>query len=298
MTSDRPSPRFDFDDDERRFLADVGWPAGQEAPFRACPSLPLLLAADEGALPPETQDHVTSHLASCAFCRSLVQDIKEAGLGEPTAEENARIRARIESQSQLPAPARPAPARTPWWTGTAAGLALAASLVLVAGLVWYGYSAQQRADALERELTPLRGAATDRQQRVAALEGQLAELRLQLAQPPEGQANVPVVDLEPAGSRRAAEAERAFGIPADARFVTLILQLDGGSADGLSVEIRDAGGAVRWSMDGLRASPLGVVTVLAPRTAVPDGRTAITIARVRDGRRVTLAEYRARFDRG
>ena len=298
MTSDRPSPRFDFDDDEQRFLADVGLPAGQEAPFQSCPSLPLLLAAGEGALPPETQESVTSHLATCAFCRSLVQDVKEAALGDATAEEHERIRARIQSQAQLlPAP-QPARVRASWWTANAAGLALAASLVLVAGLAWYAYAAQQRADALEQELTPLRGAATSGEQRMAALEGQIAELRLQLAQPREGQANVPVVDLEPAGARRAAEGERAFGIPAAARFVTLILQLDGGSADGLSVEIRDAGGAVRWSMDGLRASPLGVVTVLAPRSVVPDGSAVITLVRVRDGRRVTLAEYRARFDRG
>jgi len=298
MTSDRPSPRFDFDDDEQRFLADVGLPVGQEAPFRSCPPLPLLMAADEGALPPETLAHVTSHLATCAFCRSLVQDVKEAELGEPTAEEDGRIRARIQSRTQLLTAPLPAPARASRWTVHAANLALAASLMLVAGLAWYAHAARQRADALEQELAPLRGAATGGQQRMATLEGQLAELRLQLAQPPEGQANVPVVDLEPAGARRAAEGERAFGIPAAARFVTLILQLDGGSADGLSAEIRDAGGALRWSMEGLRASSLGVVTVLVPRSVVPDGSAVITLVRVRDGRRVTLAEYRARFDRG
>ena len=295
MTADRPSARFDFDDDERRFLADAGLRAGEESPFLACPPLPLLLAADEGALPPETQDHIASHLATCAFCRSLVQDVKEAGLGEPTADEAERIRARVQSQAQLRMAPRPQ-ARESSWMATAAGLALAASLVLVAGLAWYARSEQQRADALEQELAPLRGAATDGQQRIAALEGQLAELRLQQAQP-DGQANVPVVDLEPAGARRAAEAERAFGIPAGARFVTVILQLDGGAADGLTAEIRDASGAVRWSMEGLRASSLGVVTVLVPRTGVPDGSAAIALVRVRDGRRVTLAEYRARFDR-
>lgn len=297
MTSDRPSPRFDFDDDEQRFLADVGLSAGQAAPFRACPPLPLLLAAGEGALPPDTQEHVTSHLASCAFCRSLVQDVKEAGLGEPTAEEDERIRTRIQSQAQVLTVPQPARARTSSWTANTAGLALAASLVLVAGLAWYAHGAQQRADALEQELAPLRGAATGGQQRIATLEGQLAELRLQLAQPPEGQANVPVVDLEPAGARRAAEGARAFGIPADARFVTLILQLDGGAADGLAADIRDTSGTVRWSMEGLRASSLGVVTVLVPRTVVPDGSAVITLARIRDGRRVTLAEYRVRFDR-
>jgi hypothetical protein len=295
MTSDRPAPRFDFDDDERRFLADAGLPAGEEALFRECPSLPLLLAADEGALPPETHDRVASHLATCAFCRSLVQDVKEAGLGEPTAEEHERVRARIQSQTQQMKAPPPQTGASSWMT-TAAGLALAASLVLVAGLAWYARSVQQRAGALEQELTPLRGAATDGQQRIAALEGQLAELRLQMAQP-DGQANVPVVDLEPAGARRAAQGDRAFGIPAGARFVTLILQLDGGAADGLTADIRDASGAVRWSMEGLRASSLGVVTVLVPRTGVPDGNAVITLARVRDGRRVTLAEYRARFDR-
>ena len=292
MTVERPSPRFDFDDDERRFLADVGLPANEYAPFQTCPSLPLLLAADEGTLPPETQDDVASHLATCAFCRSLIQDVKEAGLGELTADEDERIRARIQSQSPL----LPAHASTSRWMSYGAGLGLAASMVLVAGLAWYARSSEQRADALEQQLSPLRSAATDGQQRIATLEGQLAELRLQLAEP-GAQANVPVVDLEPAGARRAADGERAFAIPADARFVTLILQLDGGAADGLTADIRDASGAVRWSLDGLRASSLGVVTVLVPRGSVPDGNATITLGRVRDGRRVTLAEYRARFDR-
>ena len=296
MTAERPSRRFDFDDDERRFLADVGLTANEEAPFQACPSLPLLLAADEGALPPETQDQVSSHLAACAFCRSLVQDVKEAGLGGPTAEEDERIRARIQSQGPLLAATTPVHARPSRWMSYGAGLGLAASMVLVAGLAWHARSSQQRADALEQQLSPLRSAATDGQQRIATLEGQLAELQLRLAQP-DAQANVPVVDLEPAGARRAAEGARAFAIPADARFVTLILQLDGGVADGLIADIRDASGAVRWSLDGLRASSLGMVTLLVPRGSLPDGNATITLVRVRDGRRVTLAEYRARFDR-
>ena len=169
--------------------------------------------------------------------------------------------------------------------------------MLVAGLAWYAYAAQQRTYGLEQKLAPLQGAVTTGEQRIAVLEGQLAELRLQLAQPPEGQANVPVVDLEPAGARRAAEGERSFGIPAAARFVALILQLDGGSADGLLVEVRNASGVLRWSMEGLRASSLGVVTVLVPRSVVPEGSAVITLVRVRDGRRLPLAEYRARFDR-
>ena len=291
-----PDPdRFDIDDDERQFLADAGLPEG--APWRACPSLTVLLAADEGVLAPEAQTGVAGHLAECAFCRSLVQDVKEAGLGEPTADEHERIRARVHAQAasvQAPAPARR------WWPVASQGFALAASLVLVIALGWYARSQQQKAGALEQTVGTLRESATQDQRRAAVLEGQVAALRLQVEQP-GGEANVPVVDLEPLGARRSAEAPRRFGVPQNARFVTLILQLDAagnaGNADGLTVEIRDASGAPRWAMDGLRASSLGVVTVLVPRAAVPDGEASITLARTRDGRRVTAGEYRARFDR-
>ena len=294
MTSN-VSPRFEFDDDDRQFMADVGLPSGGDAPFGACPPLSLLLAADESALPGDTQGAIATHLAGCAFCRSLVQDVKEAGLGGPTSEEDERVRARVRALVAPTPQVSPAKSRSFAMPG---GLALAASAVLVAGLGWYARSQQQRVTGLEQTLAPLRAVAEQHQQRVAVLERQLAALQAQVDRPVEGQPNVPVVDLEPVGTRRVAETVRTFPIPSGARFVTVILQLDaGGGADGLSAEVRDAGGELRWSTDGLRASSLGVVTVLVPRSSLPDGDVAITLVRVREGRRVTLAEYRARFDR-
>jgi len=160
-------------------------------------------------------------------------------------------------------------------TGTG-GLLLAASLVMVVGLALYARALQQRADTLEGQMAAL-------QSRVDA---------------PGGEANVPVVDLEPLGARRAGETARTFTVPNGARFVTLILQLDAaGAADGLAAEIRDAQGQLRWSVDGLRASALGVVTVLVPGTGVPAGEALISLAYRRDGRRVTAGEYRAQFVR-
>jgi hypothetical protein len=290
MTPD--SPRSDFDDDERQFLADAGLPDG--APWRECPSPALLLAADEGVLPPDAQERVGGHLASCAFCRSLVQDVKEAGLGVPADDEHERVRTRVRSLAP-PAAAVRAPR---WWS--APGLALAATVVLLVALGWYARSQQQKAGALEQTLGTLRERATQDERRASVLEGQLAELRVQVERP-GGEPNVPVVDLEPLGSRRNSETTRSFGVPQDARFVTLILQTDGagnaGNADALTVEIRDARGETRFSIGRLRPSSLGVVTVLVPRGALPDGDTVIALVRTRDGRRVTVGEYRARFDR-
>ena len=293
MISDSSSPRSDFDPDERQFLADVGLPASDEAPWRACPSLTLLLAADEAALPPDEQQVVAGHLAGCAFCRSLVQDVKEAGLGGPTAEERDRILERVRSQSSAQQRRTPAAGRF----RALPALALAASIVLVAGLSWYARSLQQRADGLEQTLAPLRGEAARQQERVAVLEGQLAAL--QAREQPDGEPNVPVVDLEPVGARRASETAQAFRVAEAARFVTMILQLDapGSSGEGLTAEMRDARGELRWSINGLRPSAPGVVTVLVPRSVVPDGEVVITLVRVQNDGRVTLAEYRARFER-
>jgi hypothetical protein len=295
MTPDPVSS--DFDDDERQFVADAGLPDGA-APWHACPSLSLLLAADEGVLTPDTQERVASHVAGCAFCRSLVQDVKEAGLGVPTDEEHERIQARVRSEAVSAevhgSAARPAQR----WAGMQ-GLALAASLVLVAGVGWYAWSLQQRAGTLEQTLGTLRDSATQDQRRVAVLEGQLAALRAQVERP-GGEPNVPVVDLEPLGARRASEATRRFSVPRNARFVTLILQVDGagnaGNVGGLTVEIRDERGEPRFSIEGLQASSMGVVTVLVPRAALPDGDAAITLVRAGDGRLVTVGEYRARFE--
>jgi len=301
MTSPRPAPRFEFDDDERRFLADLGLPAGEATPWEACPPPALLLAAEEQALAADTQARVSAHLATCEFCRSLVQDVRDAGPDEPTAAEHERILARLRAAAAAP-PAvmeRLQPARTArqWMTGPG-GLLLAASLAMVVGLALYARALQQRVDALERtEVAGFRAALAREQQRAVTLEGQMAALQARL-DTPDGEANVPVVDLEPLGASRAGDTIRTFTIPGGARFATLILQLEAaGSVDGLAVEIRDAQGQLQWSVGGLRASALGVVTVLVPSTGMPAGEAVITLVRSRDGRRVTTGEYRARFVR-
>ena len=290
------SPRFDFDADERQFLSDAGLPA--DAPWHTCPPLTIVLAADEGVLPADVQAQVAGHVAECAFCRSLVHDAKEGALGAPTDEEHDRIRARVRSQIAPPALHGPVQHGWRWWS--AQGLALAAALVAVVALGWFARMQQQKAAGLEQTLGTLRDRATQEGQRTAVLEGQLAALRLETERP-GGEPNVPVVDLEPIGSRRNSDSVRGFGVRPDARFVTLILQIDGtgnaGTVEALTLEIRDARGDARFSIEGLRASSLGVVTVLVPRSALPDGEAAITLLRLRDSRRATVAEYRARFDR-
>ncbi len=105
-----------FDADETAALDAIGWHAGGGR----CPDSALLLAAEEGVLPPELAARVSSHVSSCATCQMLVKDLAIV-LADDDADAAGRIRSRIDSGSSRRA-------RAAVWIGVA-GLAAAAAIV-------------------------------------------------------------------------------------------------------------------------------------------------------------------------
>ena len=106
-----------FDADETAALDALGWRAGGGR----CPDSALLLAAEEGALDTDVAARVREHVATCATCRLLVQDLAVVLAESDVEPAAARIRARIETAS-------PRRARAPVWIGVA-GLAAAAAII-------------------------------------------------------------------------------------------------------------------------------------------------------------------------
>lgn len=93
-----------------------------------CPHPELLLARDSEVLDQAVRDRLAAHVATCAACRRLVEDVDSLGLGDPDAAVEQRVQARVAG------PARP---------GRAQLLSLAAGLLLVSGLavtLWYSRS--------------------------------------------------------------------------------------------------------------------------------------------------------------
>ena len=89
------------------------------------PSLAMLRAADEDALPPELQARVARHLAASAWSRALVDGLRETDAGvDLDRETEQRLFDRITAETRAAAPRR---------TGRAlvvGGLALAATLLI------------------------------------------------------------------------------------------------------------------------------------------------------------------------
>lgn len=113
------------------FFAEV-----QEAKRRSadCPSPALLLTRELDVLPDAVRVALEAHLASCAWCRGLRDDLAALEPVELRAEERARIEARVfTAAATAPSPARSAGPRRGWsgasWSGAAA---LAATLLLAA----------------------------------------------------------------------------------------------------------------------------------------------------------------------
>lgn len=75
----------DFDTDEQAFHSQV-------TRGKACPSLPVLLAAQQGVLPEQAQLSVTQHIAECGLCTMLLQDLAELPEAAFTAEQEQRLR--------------------------------------------------------------------------------------------------------------------------------------------------------------------------------------------------------------
>ena len=60
-----------------------------------CPRPDKLVVVDEGVLPEATAAEIRDHIAGCAVCRQLQQDLRDSPLAEPTLEELTRVRKRV-----------------------------------------------------------------------------------------------------------------------------------------------------------------------------------------------------------
>ncbi|MCB1022292.1 MAG: hypothetical protein KDC27_20350, partial [Acidobacteria bacterium] len=56
-----------------------------------CPDPDLLLASGEGVLPEQLEREAQAHLAECALCRQLLEDLRSPAFAEPTLDELARL---------------------------------------------------------------------------------------------------------------------------------------------------------------------------------------------------------------
>lgn len=93
-----------------------------------CPHPELLLARGSEVLDQGVRDRLAAHVATCAACRRLVEDVDSLALGDPDAAVEQRMHARVTGRSRL---------------GRAQLLSLAAGLLLVSGLavtLWYSRS--------------------------------------------------------------------------------------------------------------------------------------------------------------
>src|SRR5215469_8177372 len=80
----------DFSPEERAFLADLKL---HGAPL--CPLPAELQALESGVLPDATKARIQEHVRHCGICQMMVEDLPNVGEGNPTSEEESRVRARV-----------------------------------------------------------------------------------------------------------------------------------------------------------------------------------------------------------
>ena len=90
MSETRPVPSFDADEVEA-FDA-LGLSGSSRT---SCPDSSLLLALNEGVLDEMAAERLRAHLRTCATCQMLARDLAAVLDDAPTAEEHARLDARI-----------------------------------------------------------------------------------------------------------------------------------------------------------------------------------------------------------
>src|SRR5262249_41654403 len=125
-----------------------------------------------GAMPADERREYARHLEEddCAVCRQEVLEFQSAAnlltFTLPLETPSPTVKARLMSQAQLTAPARPEPAPKRWVVWATGLAAIAASLLLVVAL---------------RDNVQLRRLAESLNTRIAELESQVGQERLRLA---------------------------------------------------------------------------------------------------------------------
>jgi hypothetical protein len=305
MTSD--DGRHDLDDDEVEFLRQSGGVARIRVSGDDCPPFALIVAAAERVLSDGLQDRVSAHLAACPSCGALARDAADVTPSGLTAEEDARIVARLRGAwgtrashaapdaATPPAVVRPHHAdRAPAWAPL---LAIAATLVVAVGLGAWAMLLRQDKLALEQRVPRLQQELRDATAQAAAVRSEAETLRA-ANEPRNAQLNVSVIDLEPiAALRSEPSADRTFEVPGSDERVTLILAASGGISGGTAeLHLLNEAGTVVWTAGGLHLGPLRTVNLLVPVSVLPNGAATLRLYTIRaDGTRSLQDEYRARF---
>jgi len=259
-----------------------------------CPPFELIVAASERLLPDGPQERVSAHLAACADCRALARDAADVMPSGLTAEEDARIVARLRDAWRTGAP-EPAKERSdrPSWSPL---LAIAATLAVAVGLGAWAMQLRQDKWALEQQVPRLQRELRDATVQAAGARAQAETLRA-ANDPGAAQLNVAVIDLEPiAALRSQPPADRTFEVSGDDEQVTLILATGGAAAGGTwELHLLNEAGTVVWKAEGLRLGPLRTFNLLVPVSVLPNGAATLRLYSIRaDGTRSVQDEYRAR----
>ena len=255
-----------------------------------CPPFELIVAASERLLPDGPQERVSAHLAACADCRALARDAADVIPSGLTAEEDARIVARLRDAWRTGPPAsNPASSWSPL-------LAIAATLAVAVGLGAWAMQLRQDKWALEQQVPRLQQELRDATAQAAGARSQAETLRA-ANDPGATQLNVAVIDLEPlAALRSQPPADRTFEVSGDDEQVTLILATGGAAAGGTwELHLLNEAGTVVWKAEGLRLGPLRTFNLLVPVSVLPNGAATLRLYSIRaDGTRSVQDEYRAR----
>ena len=139
---------------------------------------------------------------------------------------------------------------------------------------------------------------------VVGLSVQLVRLSHQPATLATPQANVFVVDLEPAGDAATREVPaghpnaRDTNVPAGmGTVVFLLVQDDLRPFSDHAVELRGEDGEVFWQSGGLVRAPEGSFSIAVPLAALTSDAVEIRLYGVESGKRELLATYRTRIER-
>jgi hypothetical protein len=283
----------------------------------------LVLAFTEEMSQPE-RERVTAHLTVCRDCAEeyrLIRPLRQyaeqsaAALGNPVAEVTL---AKPRRQEVLDRPA--------WWqqiglvfSPVRVSYAAAASLLIVslalgawilslraenqriaARLSEEVIEQDQTTQSLEEARHQLEEAKYRLEQKGDSSSGseQIAELRRSLEELSRPHINVPIVELEPQGSRRGEpSATVTIAVPSGATLFTLVLNVAGEqSYPGYALEIADRGGRLVWSGRGLQKSPQNTFTVALPRRLFPAGQYRIKLYGFNSNRRELIEDYPVRIE--
>lgn len=218
-----------------------------------------LVAYHEDRLPPASDEKIRDHLADCADCSSLLLELAALKDAGGAAKGGVADLATAAAWRRL----RPrlfgakTASPSPWAWRTAAVLAAAAL-----GLgVW-----------------------------TAELNRTVAELRAP-------QLELPIANLEPSGSLRAADAPPSLELaPGVARWVLILNLVGEGDYPSYRLQLLSSDGRARSTLEGLRKSPQGDFRVSLPRDFLPPGEHRILLFGIRGGEAELIEEYALRIE--